>query len=90
MKFLKDAKLAIEIAKILYPSKKIVMMFDHSSVHRKYAENALNVKVMNKKPGGKQPVLRNTIWNGMVQTFSFPMDYPEESLRGIAKAYPKY
>ena len=40
---------------------------DHSSCHRAFAEDALNAKVMNVKPGGAQPHMRDTVWAGKVQ-----------------------
>ena len=33
----------------------------------KYAEDALDASKMNLKPGGKQPKMHDTIWNGKVQ-----------------------
>ena len=36
------------------------------------AENALNVERMNVNPGGMQPAMRNTTWNGHVQKMVFP------------------
>ena len=32
-----------------------------------YNDDALNVKRMNVKPGGVQPVMRDTCWNGKPQ-----------------------
>ena len=84
-KFEKDLTVALKIAKLKYPGRHIVMLFDHSSVHHKMAADALNVKVMNKKPGGKQPILRNTIYENKVQTFAFGQDHPDPNLRGVAK-----
>lgn len=84
-KFERDLEYTLKIARIRYPDHRIVMIFDNSSVHRKFAANALNVSVMNKKPGGKQPILRNTSFNGRIQTFAFPHDHPNPQLRGVAK-----
>ena len=42
-------------------------MFDHSSCHGAYADDALIASRMNAKPGGKQPLLRDTVWDGKVQ-----------------------
>ena len=60
---------AAKIAKFKYPQDKntIVFVFDQSSCHRAFAENALNLKVMNVKPGGAQPPMRDTVWAGRIQ-----------------------
>ena len=52
---------ALTIAKLKYPSEKytVVWLFDQSSCHKAYAEDALNAKSMNVKPGGKQPKMPN-------------------------------
>ena len=42
--------------------------FDQSSCHRAYA---LNVKVMNVRPGGVQPRMCDTMWEGKVQKMIF-------------------
>jgi len=59
----------IKIAEFKYPSDKhtVVWLFDHSSCHRAFAEDALNAKVMNVKPGGAQRCMRDTVWAGRVQ-----------------------
>ena len=41
------------------------------------APDALQVGEMNVKPGGKQPKMRDTVWNGMVQDMSFEMEHPK-------------
>ena len=55
-KFMTNIEVAARIAEFKYPSDKhtIVWLFDQSSCHRVFAENALNAKVMNVKPGGVQ------------------------------------
>jgi len=73
-KFLEQVKAAIKIAKYKYNSEayNVVWLFDHSSGHTAFAENALNVNRMNVKPGGKQAVLRDTVWNGRLQKMVQP------------------
>ena len=50
-KFMKNVQDAAQIAMWKYPSDKceVIFIFDQSSCHR---ADALNVKVMNAKPGG--------------------------------------
>ena len=63
-KFIKQMKRAIEMAEIKYPKSEgwqHVWVFDHSSCHAAMADNALDVKQMNVKPGGKQRVMHDTI-----------------------------
>ena len=44
-----------------------VGFFDQSSCHRAFAEDALNVKHMNVRPGGAQSRMRDTVWAKQVQ-----------------------
>ena len=63
-------KRAIEIAEIKYPKSegwRHSWVFDHSSCHAAMADDALDVNQMNVKPGGKQRVMHNTMWQGCVQ-----------------------
>lgn len=68
-KFMKNVQDAVKIANHKYPSDNytILWLFDQSSCHRAYADDALNVANMNKYPGGAQPCMRDTVWNGKVQ-----------------------
>jgi hypothetical protein len=50
-----------EIVKAKYLNKKLVFLYDHSSVHRRFSDDALNIKRMNLKPGGKQVKMHDTI-----------------------------
>ena len=52
-------------------------IFDHSSCHGAYAEDALNAHKMNAKPGGKQPAMRYTVWNGKVQKIMYNIGVPK-------------
>ena len=67
MENLKDAA---SIADFLFCPEKntILWLFDQSSCHRAFAEDALNVRRMNVRPGGAQPRLRNTSWGRKTQT----------------------
>ena len=68
-KFLKQMEAAIKIAKIKYSSDQynVIWLFDHSSGHTAFAEDSLNASRMNVKPGGKQPVMHDTVYNGKLQ-----------------------
>ena len=59
---------AIEIAEMKYPRTRhtIIFIFDQSSCHCAYADDALVVTRMNVNPGGKQPKMHDTIWNGKI------------------------
>ena len=46
---------------------KVFWFFDHSSGHTAFAEDALNARCMNFRPGGKQLVMHDTIYNGKLQ-----------------------
>ena len=68
-RFMANVADAVAIAEFKYPSgtNAIVFIFDQSSCHKAYAEDALNASRMNVRPGGKQPCMRDTVWAGRVQ-----------------------
>ena len=66
-RFMAQIKDAATIAEVKYPREegfRLVWIFDHSSCHGAFADDALNAYKMNAKPGGKQPAMRNTVWKG--------------------------
>ena len=56
---------------------RVCFVFDHSSCHGTFAEDALDASKMNLKPGGKQPRMHDTIWNGKVQKMVFADGTPK-------------
>jgi len=68
-KFIAQVRDVIKLIKIKYPVQfyDVFGFFDQSSGHTAFADNALTAKKMNVKPGGAQPNLRDTVWNGRVQ-----------------------
>ncbi|GBB94370.1 hypothetical protein RclHR1_23400001 [Rhizophagus clarus] len=58
-----------------------VIAFDNSSSYAKLADDTLNAAYINFNPGGKQPIMRDTIFNEQVQSMVFPANYPNENLR---------
>ncbi|KAF4648053.1 hypothetical protein FOZ61_003201 [Perkinsus olseni] len=70
-----------KVVRLLSQGKyKCIFLTDHSPIHSKFAQNALNVKAMNVKPGGKQPKMRDGwfISDGrrVVQEMNFAEDHP--------------
>ena len=65
-KFLEQVEAAIKIAKAS-DQFNVLWFFDHSSGHTAFAEDALNASRMNVKPGGKQPIMHDTVYNGKSQ-----------------------
>ncbi len=61
---MKNIEDAARIAEFKYPSEKhtIAWLFDHSSCHRAFADDALNANKMTVRLGGKQPKMRGTTW----------------------------
>ena len=53
-------------------------MFDHSSCHGTFAEDALNASKMNLKPGGKQPRMHDTYWHRKLQKMVYSDGTPKE------------
>ena len=72
-KFMSQVKRTIDIANIKYPADEhdAVWAFDQSSGHTALADDALNAKRPNLNPGGKQPCMRNTVYNGVHQKLVF-------------------
>lgn len=63
---------AIDMFEDKYPIAQGIFIFDHAPSHMKKPEDALNVDRMNVKDGGKQPFLKDTVWNGRVQRLVTP------------------
>ena len=57
----------IDIFERVHPHTTALFLFDNAPSHQKVADDALNADKMNVGPGGKQPVMRDTIWGGKVQ-----------------------
>ena len=79
-KFLSQMDHAVKIAEIKYPKEigyRLIWIFDNSSCHNAYADDALNASLMNAKPGGKQPRMRDTVWNGKAQRMVFNIGIPK-------------
>ena len=58
---------AITIFERKYPEAQGLFIFDHAPSHMKRPEDALNAERMNVKDGGRQPFMKDTIWEGRVQ-----------------------
>ena len=81
-RFMSQIDDATTITEIKYPREKgycLVWIFDRSSCHGAYSENALNANKMNTKPGGKQPAMRDTInpFTGQIQHLVFSTGIPK-------------
>ena len=58
---------AIDIFEKKYPSVIGMFIFDNAPSHRKKPDNSLNPERMNVSDGGRQPVMRDTMWNRCIQ-----------------------
>jgi hypothetical protein len=58
---IEQIKNTISIFELTHPDCTGVFIFDWSSAHEGFAEDALNINCMNVNPGGKQKRLRDTI-----------------------------
>jgi hypothetical protein len=58
--FVMHAQKAINIAQWKHLDKRLVFIYNHSSVHKKRGDDALDAKKLNLNPGGKQPQMHNT------------------------------
>ena len=63
----------IDFLEFKLPAYQFVFIFDWSSGHAKYPENAPNVKTMNSTFGGKQPLFRPA---QILEDFTYAEDFP--------------
>lgn len=78
-RFMKQME-GVKLAETKYPMTEgylHVWIFDHSSCHAAKVDNALDVSQVNVKPGGKQPAMRGTIWQGRLQQLMFNIGVPK-------------
>ena len=77
--FMKQMENAIKVAEAKYPPPtfKHVWVFDHSCGHTAFAEDALVASRLNRKPGGAQPKMRDTVWGGKPQRLVFDDGTPK-------------
>ena len=79
-RFMEQVGKAVKVADLKYPPSQgyhHVWCFDHSCGHTAFAEDAL---IASKRPGGKQPKMRDTVWNGQ----PCPMTLPDGQPKGAA------
>ena len=76
-RLLEQVDKAISIFDRKYPHAQELFLFDNAPSHKKCSDDVLNVKRMNVKPGGKQPVMSDTMWNGEVQKLVDENGYPK-------------
>lgn len=83
-KFLIQVESAIQIAEYKYLRSqgcRLYFIFDQSSCHTAYGEDALHVDSMNVKPGGVAPKMHDTVCNGKGQSMDFPDSTPKRMAR---------
>ena len=69
---LKQVEHTIDIFEKVNPNARGLFLFDNAPSHKKQADDSLNVDKMNVNPGGMQPIMRDTMWEGKVQTMVKP------------------
>ena len=74
---IKQVDKVIQIFERKYPNVQPLFLFDNAPSHKKYAEDMLIADRMNVSPGGKQPVMRDAIFNGQVQSVVLPDGQPK-------------
>jgi len=65
--FLEQVSKAMNIFERKYPGMIGMFIFDNASSHCKKSDDVLNPDKMNVSDGGKQPFMRDTVWNGQIQ-----------------------
>ena len=79
-----NVKNAVKIVTFKYPSESytVVWIFDQSSCHKAFAEDSLNARRRNVRPGGAQPKMRTTTWAGKEQKMVYD-DGTEKGMRAV-------
>ena len=72
----------------MYPEGIAVFIFDCSSAHEAFADDALIAHKMNKSPGGKQPKMHDTIIpaTGQLQSMVFLDNMDKKDANGASLA----
>ena len=65
---LQQVEKAVNIFEQVHPEAQGLFLFDNAPSHRKVSDDSLNADKMNVGPGGKQPIMCDTTWNGALQT----------------------
>ena len=69
--FIKQVEGALKIFEHRFPGVVGIFLFDNAPSHRKYPPDGLNPANMNVYPGGKQAIMRDTVWDGKVQKWYY-------------------
>ena len=80
-RFLVQLKDCVKSVECKYPREqgyKVIWIFDHSSCHGAYVEDAL---LASRMTGGKQAKLRDTVWEGRVQRMVLMLVYQRDSFK---------
>lgn len=75
--FVDQVKRALDIFDRKFPGVTVIFLFDNAPSHRKYPADGLNVASMNVYPGGKQAIMRDTVWNDNIQKMVLPDGAPK-------------
>ena len=70
--FLQQVTTAVHIFECKFPGVTGIFLFDNAPSHRKYPPDGLNPAYMNVYPGGKQAIMRDTVWDGKTQKMVLP------------------
>ena len=74
---LEQVEKTIDIFERVHPQARGLFLFDNAPSHKKQADDALNADRMNVHPGGMQPPMRDTQWDGKVQRLVFDDGTPK-------------
>ncbi|KAE9385106.1 hypothetical protein BT96DRAFT_1092754, partial [Gymnopus androsaceus JB14] len=86
-----QVKDTIQIFDVKFPRDVAVFVFDCSSAHESFSEDALRAHKMNRGPAGAQPKMHDTVipsgsFAGCVQKMVFPLDSAEVDAKGESLA----
>ena len=75
--FIDQVTKAVDIFETKYPNAQGLFLFDNAPSHWKMSPDALNVNLMNVGSGGKQPVMRDKVWQNVPQSLTLPDGSPK-------------
>ena len=76
-RLLEQVEQTITIFEEIHPHAQALFLFDNAPSHKKMSEDSLNIERMNFNPGGMQPIMRDTVWNGQIQRMVLPDGTPK-------------
>ena len=84
--FLQQVNTAVHIFERRFRGVTDIFLFDNAPSHQKYPPDGLNPANMNVYPGGKQAIIRDTVWDRKTQKNGLIRWHSQGNEVGVARA----